>query len=158
LQDIIPIRNHNLTIEQAHVNSWINVVVETYAGDHTIAFSEKIFRALVTPAPWTVYSALGAVNYLKKLGFDTLDDIVDHSYNLVTQDDTINGIKKIQAFITSNLALYQQLQRQDFNWVKARCYQAATHNRQHLSKLQQQWPLDFATWLSSIVTELKTGK
>lgn len=154
----VPIRNHTLTIEQAHVSSWVNIVIETYAGDHTIAFSEKIFRALVSPAPWTVYSAFGAVNYLKRLGFDVLDDIVDHSYNLITQDDTPHGIKKVEAFISSNIRLYQELQKLDVEQVKTRCQQAAIHNQQRLAELQQHWPGDFAQWLLGVLPELKTGK
>jgi len=154
----IPIRNHDLTIEQAHVSAWVNVVVETYAGDHTIAFSEKIFRALVTPVPWTVYSALGAVEYLKELGFDVLDDLVDHSYNQVTQDDTPHGINKIEAFISSNIRLYQLLQTKNFDQIKERCLQAATHNQEHLAQLQQRWPGDFAQWLVDALLELKTTK
>lgn len=158
LTNNVPIRNHALTIEQAHVSAWVNIVVETYAGDHTIAFSEKIFRALVSPAPWTVYSAFGAVNYLKQLGFDVLDDIVDHTYNLITQDDTPHGIKKVETFISSNIRLYQELQKLNFEQVKKRCQQAAIHNQQRLAELQQQWPADFAQWLLDVLPELKTGK
>lgn len=158
LTDNIPIRNHNLTIEQAHTNAWINVVVETYAGDHTIAFSEKIFRALVTPVPWTVYSAKNAVKYLQTLGFDVLDDLVDHSYNTKIQDNTPYGIAKIEAFINANIELYSKLQTSNFNQIKTRCQQAANHNQQRLRDLQQQWPGDFARWLPDILLELKTAK
>jgi hypothetical protein len=63
----IPVRNHTLTVEQAQTGAYLNLVIETYAGDATIAFSEKIFRALVTPAPWAVFSATHAVSYLKTL-------------------------------------------------------------------------------------------
>lgn len=158
LIDSIPIRNHNQNVEQAHVGAWINVVVETYAGDHTIAFSEKIFRALVTPVPWTVYSARYAVDYLIKLGFDVLGDLVDHSYNTISQDDSPCGISKIEAFISSNIELYSKLQTSNFNQIKARCQQAAKHNQQRLQELQQQWPLDFAHWLPDTLLELKPTK
>lgn len=158
LIDIVPIRNHTLTIEQAHVCAWVNVVVETYAGDHTIAFSEKIFRALVTPAPWTVYSAKNAVGYLKKLGFDVLEDLIDHGYNTKTQDDSPHGISKIKDFIKSNIDLYSKLQAGNFDQIQQRCQQAATHNQCRLTELQQQWPLDFAHWLPDVLLELKTTK
>ena len=105
-----------------------------------------------------MYSAFGAVNYLKQLGFDVLDDLIDHSYNLVTQDDTPHGIKKVKAFISSNIQLYQKLQKLEFDQVKLRCQRAAIHNQQHLAKLQQQWPGDFAQWLLDVLPELKTGK
>jgi len=158
LRNIIPIRNHNLTIEQAHVGAWVNVVIETYAGDHTIAFSEKIFRALVTPAPWTVYSARYAVDYLIRLGFDVMADLVDHSYNTISQDDSPHGIVKIESFIASNLELYSKLQNSDFTQIQARCQQAATHNQRLLQDLRQRWPADFAGWLPDAVLELNPTK
>jgi hypothetical protein len=37
----MPLRNHNVTVEQAHTSAYLNLVIETYAGDASIAFSEK---------------------------------------------------------------------------------------------------------------------
>jgi hypothetical protein len=150
-RDLVPIRNHNLSIEQANVSAYVNVVVETYAGDATIGFSEKIFRALVTPAPWTVYSARGAVSYLRKLGFDVLDDIVDHSYDNQFQDTSYFGISKIRKFIQTNQEIYQRLVGMDLQNVADRCKIAAQHNQQHLASLAQRWPQDFAAWLPGVI-------
>jgi hypothetical protein len=158
LLDTIPIKNHSKSVEQAHVSAWVNVVIETYAGDHTMAFSEKVFRALVTPAPWTLYSAKGAINYLKSLGFDVLDDIVDHSYNLVSQDSSLYGVKKVQKFISSSADLYRQLKTVDINALSKRCQQAANTNQQLLNTLQQRWPVDFANSLGKIMLELTPAK
>lgn len=154
----IPLRNHQLSVELAQISAYLNLVVETYAGDTTITFSEKIFRALVTPAPWTLYAAKSSVVYLKTMGFDVLDDIVDHGYNLVTQDDSPCGIKKIRAYIKSSIETYNQLQAMDFDVLQSRCLQAAQHNQRRISQLQQQWPEEFARWLPDVLLELKTGK
>jgi hypothetical protein len=151
--DAVPIKNHNLSVEQAHVSAWLVPVIETYSGNDNIAFSEKIFRALVTPVPWTVYSATGAVEYLKTLGFDVLDDLVDHEYNNVHQDAPY-GLKKIKAYIKSSIDMYDQLKTGNFDQIKARCLQAAQHNQQVLTQLQQQWPRDFANWLPKVVEQL----
>jgi hypothetical protein len=105
----IPVRNHTLTVEQAQTGAYLNLVIETYAGDASIAFSEKIFRALVTPAPWAVFSAKHAVSYLKTLGFDVLDDVVDHSYDSLTQGDTMYGHGKISSFIKLNMQNYHNI-------------------------------------------------
>jgi hypothetical protein len=155
LLEHMPIRNHNFSVEQAQVSAYINLVIETYAGDATIAFSEKIFRALVTPAPWTVYSAKNAVDYLKVMGFDVLEDLVDHSYNTVVQDNSPHGVDKAQQYISSSINIYKQLLALDAAALAARCQAAASHNQQRLSTLQQQWPADFAAWLPSVVAHIQ---
>lgn len=149
----LPIRNHDMTVEQSHVQAWLVPVIETYSGNHTMAFSEKIFRALVTPVPWTLYSATGAVEYLKSLNFDVLEDLVGHHYNQLEQDSPY-GLKKIKAFVEHSIHTVQQLKIKDFQQVKQRCFQAARHNQQVLHKLQQQWPVDFSTWLPQVVAKI----
>lgn len=151
--ETLPIKNHTLSVEQAHVGAWLVPVIETYSGHDNIAFSEKIFRALVSPAPWTVYSATGAVQYLKTLGFDVLDDLVDHSYNNVYQNEPY-GLNKIQAYIKSSIDSYNQLKTGNFTQIKQRCLTAALHNQKLLTQLQQQWPTDFANWLPKVVEQL----
>jgi hypothetical protein len=151
----IPIRNHSITVEQAQVGAYLNLVIETYAGDASIAFSEKIFRALVTPAPWAVFSAKHAVNYLKTLGFDVLDDVVDHTYDSLTQDDTMYGHGKISSFIKLNIQNYYDIKQLDQHRLFLRCQAAATHNQQLLAKMQQQWPLEFAQWLPKTIAKLQ---
>jgi hypothetical protein len=151
----MPVRNHSLTVEQAQVGAYLNLVIETYAGDNTVAFSEKIFRALVTPVPWAVFSAKHAVRYLKTLGFDVLDDVVDHSYNNSTQDDTMYGHGKVSEFIRLNIQNYQNITTANQSVLTARCQTAATHNQQLLAQLQQQWPGDFATWLPEMILKLQ---
>ena len=149
----IPIRNHSLSVEQAHVGAWVVPVVETYSGNVTIAFSEKLFRALVTPVPWTLYTTTGAVDHLRTLGFDVLDDLIDHSYNNVAQTN-LHGLKKIKAFISTSIDSYNQLKTGNFEQITTRCLQAAHHNQQLLSQWEKQWPKDFANWLPNVVDQL----
>jgi hypothetical protein len=151
----LPIRNHDLLVEQAQVSAHVNLVIETYAGDATIALSEKIFRALVTPAPWTVYSAKNAVKYLKSMGFDVLEDLVDHAYNQATQDNSPHGVLKVKQYISGSINTYQQLLAADSAAVAARCRAAATHNQGCLAALQQQWPADFAAWLPWVIAKIQ---
>jgi len=150
LKDALPLRNHKFTIEQAHVSAQLNLVIETYAGDVSIAFSEKIFRALVTPAPWTVFSAINAVDYLKTLGFDVLDDLVDHSY-----DSNIHDKYKIKKYIESSQKSQEYLQTLAPINIKQRCKQAAKHNQKILQQMQQSWPKDFALWLSGAIEKIQ---
>lgn len=151
----IPIRNHALTVEQTQVGAYLNLVIETYAGDATIAFSEKIFRALVTPAPWAVFSAKHSVGYLKTLGFDVLDDVVDHAYDTLTQNNSMYGYGKISNFVKLNIQNYHNIKNLDQTKLAVRCQTAAMHNQQLLARLQRQWPVDFANWLSSMIAKLQ---
>ena len=151
----IPVKNHGFSVEQAQVGVYLNLVIETYAGDASVALSEKIFRALVTPAPWAVFSAKHAVNYLKTLGFDVLDDVVDHAYDNLTQSDTMYGHGKISEFIKLNIQNYHNIKRQDQNKLSARCQTAAAHNQQLLTNMQRQWPVDFAQWLPRAIAKLQ---
>jgi hypothetical protein len=131
------------------------LVIETYAGDVSIAFSEKIFRALVTPAPWAVFSAKHAVGYLKTLGFDVLDDVVDHSYDSLTQSNTMYGHGKISSFFKLNIQNYHNIKQLDQNQLTTRCQTAAEHNQRLLAQMQHQWPGDFARWLPEAIAKLQ---
>jgi len=77
-KDNIPYLNYNQNFDTMMYQSWINVVIETYSNDYVIALSEKIFRALVTPAPWMVFASTNTVFYLQSLGFDVMDDLMKH--------------------------------------------------------------------------------
>lgn len=149
----LPIRTHQMTIEQAHVSAYVTLVVETYSGDTVITFSEKIVRALLTPAPWTLFGCFGAVDRLIDLGFDVLSDIVDHGYNKVIQQDSPDGIEKIRTYITSSIKIYEKLASMDQQQLQFRCKNAAQHNQQRLSQLQRRWPQDFANWLPTAISK-----
>lgn len=151
--NLLPIRNHQESIEEINTKVWLCPVVETYSGNTTMAFSEKIFRALQTPVPWTLFGTTGAVAYLSSLGFDTLSDLVDHDYNAVSQDPP-NGVEKITAFVTASIKTTEVLQGMDFGLVQKRCMQAAAHNQQLLATWRLKWPKDFADWLPQVIEKL----
>lgn len=152
---LVPVRNHSMTIEQACLSAYLNIVIETYAGDQTIAFSEKIFRALITPAPWIVFSALNAVAYLRSLGFDVLDDIVDHSYDTVLQDTSYIGIDKIKNFVAHSQQVYTDLSNIPVESLKARCTRAAQHNQSVLANFAKDWPRDCLKWLGDVIAKIQ---
>lgn len=149
----LPIRTHQLTIEQAHVSAYVTLVVETYSGDTVITFSEKTVRALLTPAPWTLFGCFGAVDRLIDLGFDVLSDIVDHGYNKAIQQDSPDGIEKIRTYVTSSIEIYKKLASMNQQQLKIRCKNASQHNQQRLSQLQRRWPQDFANWLPTAISK-----
>jgi len=149
----LPLRNHNMSLEQVQLHAYVNMVIESYSGDATITFSEKIFRALCTPVPWTVYACTGAVDYLKTLGFDVLEDLVDHSYNQLPHIYP-DAIEKIQAFIMASTTHAAKLKTMNLEALQTRCSQAATHNQKLLATMRLSWPTDFASWLPSVIADL----
>jgi len=157
LIDHLPVRTHQMSVEQVHLSAYLNLVVESYNNDTVVALSEKTFRALATPAPWTLFGSIGTIDRLIELGFDVMPDIIDHSYNTLTQPDSFNrfnGIKKIRTYIDSSIGIYKKLVVMDVQHLKTRCEQAAEHNQQHLANLQKQWPQDFANWLPTAISKI----
>jgi hypothetical protein len=154
LLSCMPLRNHTVSVEQAQILCFLNIVIETYAGNYTVALSEKIFRALCTPSPWILWAAKNTVAHLKTIGFDVLDDIIDHTYDLQEQN-VWPPEAKAKNFVESGIQNYQkltQLNRQD---LLKRCQQAANHNQQHLYQWQRQWPLDLTNWLPELMDQIK---
>lgn len=144
----MPFRNHDLTQEQAHVSAWLNIVMETYSSDSTIAVSEKIFRALCLPVPWMVYAGKHTVAYLNSLGFDVMLDVIGHRYDGMIENRTAAYGDKMVDFLFEATEAVESMQQQN---LKQRALQASQHNQLLLKQLQQQWPQDFAAWWPSVV-------
>lgn len=149
IERLLPLRNHEFSIEHAHMKVWLNCVVETYAGDYVIAFSEKIFRALSMPAPWMLYGARGAIQRLDSLGFDVMHDMIDHSYDKWWHQG------KTQKFWRHAQVVLDGLKNIGVRRVRMRCQRAAMHNQNLLQALKRQWPSDFARYLPGVIQNLQ---
>jgi len=147
LADMMPLKNYSIDHDQTYTHSWLNITVETYSSDNVIALSEKIFRCLVTPVPWIAYSGRYTIARLHALGFDVLDDIVDHSY-----DRLIEAHHKIPAFANTAVVTINALKQHEWTMLSQRCLTAATHNQQLLARMRSAWSTDFAEWLTSRIT------
>jgi hypothetical protein len=128
VKSIVPYRNFDCDLATAIMQTEFSVVLETYFDrNHVITFSEKIFRCLKLPRPWVMFAMKNAVAYLRDLGFDVLDDLVNHSYDSV--DFAIDRQKvlldQIEIMCRQTLAESQIL----------RCQQAADHNLALLAKM-----------------------
>ena len=147
LADMMPVKNYNIDHDQTYTHSWLNIIIETYSSDNVVALSEKIFRCLVTPVPWISYSGRYTIARLRALGFDVLDDIVDHRY-----DQLIEAHHKISAFMDTACTTINALKQHDWATLSQRCQTAAAHNQQQLATMKSAWPTDFAAWLSDRIT------
>lgn len=151
----MPMRNHELSVEQANLSAFVNIVMETYSSDTSIALSEKVFRALVTPAPWIVYAGKHTIAYLESLGFDTMRDIVKHDYDSMSEikEASTPGDKNTE-FIFWAFDNYYRLSNMDQTQLKQRCLRAARHNQELLKTMSQSWPADFAQWLPGVIAKI----
>jgi len=143
LADMMPIKNYTINHDQTYTRSWLNIIVETYSSDNVVSLSEKIFRCLVTPVPWIAFSGRYTMARLRSLGFDVLDDVVDHSY-----DRLIEAHHKMSGFVDTADHTITDLKTQDWNGLKQRCELAAQHNQKLLAGMKNVWTDDFETWLS----------
>ena len=128
IRGLVPYRNFDNELNSAIMQTEFSVVLETYFDrNQIITFSEKIFRCLKLPRPWVMFAMKNAVVYLRDLGFDVLDDLVDHSYDIVESD-----IKRQSALLDQIEFMCKQTLTQA---QIQRCQQAADHNQQLLFKM-----------------------
>lgn len=146
-----PYRNHEYSLEESHVNAWMNVVMETYSSDNNIALSEKTFRALSLPVPFMLYSGRHTVAYLTSLGFDCLSDLVEHKYDGMIENKTAAYGDKMVDFLFEAAETVERLQGRDQSALTQRLVQAAEDNQELLSYMRRNWPRDFAGWWPEVV-------
>jgi hypothetical protein len=142
----MPVCNYEIEHDEIFAQSYLSIVAETYSSDNNISISEKLFRALLTPAPWTVSSGRYIVAYLNSMGFDTVSDLIDHNH----YDRLIEVQDKQRIFVWKSLETIKSLKAHDQDMLKLRFQQAARHNQLLLSKMFAQWPTDFAVWTDQL--------
>jgi hypothetical protein len=118
------------------LDSKFSIVLETYFNkNHVVTYSEKIFRCLQLPRPWVLFAMQYAVSHLRRMGFDVLDDIVDHS-----QYDCVELPIDRQCKI---LDMIENLIQLDVDKYQSRLMSAAYHNQMLLKKFSDTWETDF---------------
>jgi hypothetical protein len=136
IKNQIPYKNFEDTGDLTSVilASKFSIVLETSFHDNrTITYSEKIFRCLQLPRSWVLFSTQYAVENLRQLGFDVLDEIVDHSY------DTIADPVKRQIAILDECEKLVAINVPD---ILSRCQQAVEHNKSVLKSMNDVWEIN----------------
>ena len=142
LQDKMPLKNYDISHDEIHLRSRCNIIVESYSSDTSVAFSEKIFRALTLPVPWTVYGGYYSVAYLESLGFDCMSDLIGHNHY-----DRLKEIEdKVHIFVWKTLEGVREITNTDQSIIAERCSRAAAHNQTLLEKFKSTWDRDFKDW------------
>ena len=114
------------------MSSKFSLILETWFHDNSVlTFSEKTFRCLQLPRPWMLFSTQYAIKQLRNWGFDVLDDVVDHSYDLIA-----NNVERQLAILAETQKLI------NLNIDIARCVQASQHNQAILKSWDQCWSIN----------------
>lgn len=100
-------RGIDLSIDHpAYKETYVNLVTETRIDSATPMLSEKTFKPIIAGQLFVLVASPGAIEFLRSIGIDTFDDIVNHSYDQV--EDTRVRIKLA-------LAQLDRLARTDLN-------------------------------------------
>jgi hypothetical protein len=67
----------------AFQETYVNLVTETTVRADTPMLSEKTFKPIATGQLFVLIASPGAIQFLRDIGFDTFDDIIDHSYDQI---------------------------------------------------------------------------
>lgn len=81
----------------AYSDAYINLVTETFTQPNVLFLTEKIWKPIACGQMFIVIGSTGVMSYLKSIGFDTYDDIIDHNrYQHITDWKLrINAIHKL---------------------------------------------------------------
>jgi len=95
----------DLTLDHpAYQESYVNLVTETTVVSPML--SEKTFKPVVAGQLFILIAAPGAIQFLRDIGIDTFDDIIDHSYDLIldTRTRIDKSLEQIDRLIEKDLA------------------------------------------------------
>jgi hypothetical protein len=137
IKNLVPYKNFtdNGDITNVVLDSKFSIVLETYFNNNQIVtYSEKIFRCLQLPRPWVLFASQHAVKHLRNMGFDLLDDVVDHS-----SYDQLESAVERQVKI---LGIVQSLILLDIDNLQERLIKAAEHNQKMLKHFSTLWEED----------------
>jgi len=73
--------NDRLPEHPAFQNTCLNIITETCSRNGTPSLTEKTFKPILAGQFFVFIGSKGCVQYLRDIGFDVFDDIIDHSYD-----------------------------------------------------------------------------
>jgi hypothetical protein len=127
----------DLTIDHAAFKeTYVNLVTETTISSLTPMLSEKTFKPIVAGQLFVLIASPGAVQFLRDVGIDTFDDIIDHGYDTEANPRSriYSAIQQIDRLVAMDLAdIYQK--------IKPRLLRNSEYLKS--DEFRQQFPLTF---------------
>lgn len=78
--------NDRTTNHIAYTNACCNIITETTSRNDTPQLTEKAFKPILSGQFFLMVGSMGLIQYMRDIGFDTFDDIIDHSYDSIEDD------------------------------------------------------------------------
>lgn len=120
----------------AYQSTLINLVTETTTNIATPFLSEKTFKPIVAGQLFILISAPGAIEFLRSIGIDTFDDIIDHSY-----DNVIDLRERITLALNQVDQVMQLDHNKLYSKIKSRLLKNSNYFRSQ--EFRNQFKLDF---------------
>ena len=107
------------------VDTAVHIVAETVFDQNKIHLTEKIFKPIVMRQPFVVFAGAGALEYLRKYGFQTFNSVWDESYDQ-EPDHQIRSDKILKLITNLNSQSEEQFKR-----TIDQCHNIVQHNVDH---------------------------
>jgi hypothetical protein len=93
--------NDRSTEHPAFMNACLNVVTETQSRVDTPSVTEKTFKPILAGQFFVLIGQPGCIQFLRDMGIDCFDDIIDHSYDEILDDrqriaEAINELDRLE--------------------------------------------------------------
>lgn len=95
-------------IKPLYLNSFVEIVTETYYEEPSLLLTEKTLQCILGCNFPIIIGSYGSIDYMEKLGFDVFHDVIDHSY-----DKIISPVDRLFAAIDLNYRILS-----DSKWAK----------------------------------------
>jgi hypothetical protein len=127
-----------------YTDSYFSLVTETVF-DYPYSFrTEKIWKPIAIGHPFIVVSNSGYYRDLHRLGFKTFGDLIDESFDRITNNtDRLERIAQI----------VEDLCQQDLASFVKECYTVCKYNQQHLAELGPKIRAEFPNQLEQYINE-----
>jgi hypothetical protein len=106
-------------------DSLIYVPTETVYFGRRLHITEKTFKAIALEMPFVLVAPTGSLEYMRRYGFKTFNDVIDESYDLETND--IVRIEKV----TKLLKELDSLSLKERQQIHRACLPIVEHNYNH---------------------------
>jgi hypothetical protein len=96
----------------AYLETYVNLVTETTVKASTPMLSEKTFKPIIAGQLFVLVASPGAIQFLRDVGIDTFDDIIDHSYDSIldTRTRILSALVQVDRLSQMDLKeLYNQI-------------------------------------------------
>jgi len=132
--------NDRTTDHIAYTNACLNIITETTSRNDTPQLTEKSFKPILAGQFFIMIGSRGLIQYMRDIGFDTFDDIINHSYDSIEDDR-----ERIAAAIKE----LDRLNEVDLFELHAQCKERFVKNQQWLKSpefVEQFLPLTYKSY------------